>query len=160
MAAEGAVRVLAEAVVAAYGVIGALIDIWESNERGGHQNLHHCGSKRHADEHHHHEDLCQREQNLVKHFIFALFSTSPVVFKSSSDLENCMLMISGCVTRAWRDTGTLGSWQHAKMEELTVCSRILCIPSDISQAVGKDAKEFSWHKDFFWQPFHCDCFPL
>lgn len=41
MAAEGAVRILAEAVVATYGVIGALIDIWESNKREGHQNLHH-----------------------------------------------------------------------------------------------------------------------
>lgn len=34
MAAEGAVRVLTEAVVTTYGVVGALIDIWESNERG------------------------------------------------------------------------------------------------------------------------------
>lgn len=29
-------------------------------------------------------------------------------FKSSSDLENCMLMISGCVTTAWRDTRVTG----------------------------------------------------
>lgn len=81
MAAEGAIRILAEAVVATYGVIGALIDIWESNKREGHQNLHH---KQTPDEHHHHEDLCQwQSSNLVRHFIFAFYSTSPVFFKAA-----------------------------------------------------------------------------
>lgn len=60
-----------------------------------------------ADEHHHQEDLCQGEQNLGKHSIFALYSTSPKAALG-------VLLEHGVTLRS------LGSWQHAKMEELTV----------------------------------------
>lgn len=70
--------------------------------------------------HHRQEAHCQRERNRVKHSIFALYSTSPVFLKSSSNLEHGVFMISGCVTRHGGTLRSLGSWQHAKMEDLTV----------------------------------------